>query len=147
MQEWLSFSDAQIPYVAGGTNANGIVVTPDNRYLLVVVSTSGKLYRIGIATKEIREVTLSEPINAGDGLLLEGTKLYVCRNATNRIYPVAMNGDYLSGTVGTPFGEGLLFNTTMARAGAYLLVVNGQLNQRGTGNQQLPFSVSRVVVP
>ncbi len=145
MREWLSFSPMQVPYVTGGTNANGIVTTPDNRYLLMVVSTSGKLYRIGIATREIREVALTEPLNAGDGLLLEGTRLYVCRNATNRIYPVAMTGDYSQGTVGAPFGEGLRFNTTMARAGDFLLVVNGQLNQRG-GAPVLPFTVSRIAV-
>jgi sugar lactone lactonase YvrE len=147
MQEWLSFSDAAIPYAAGGTNANGIVTTPDNRYLLMVVSSSGKLYRIEIATKQIREVRLSEPINSGDGLLLEGQKLYVCRNATNRIFPVAMNADFTQGTVGTPFGDGLSFNTTMARAGGFLLVVNGQLNQRATRTPVLPFSVSRVPLP
>lgn len=148
LEEWLSFTDSQIPYAATGTNANGIVSTPDNRYLIIVVSSSGKLYRIEKSTKAIAEITLNTPVTAGDGLYLEGTTLYVCRNATNLIFPVVLSGDYLQGTVGTGFGSNLLFNTTMAKAGRYFLVVNGQLNRRNSATPpQLPFTVSRVTIP
>ena len=149
LEEWLTFTDAQIiPYAATGTNANGIVNTPDNKYLIIVVSTSGKLYRIDKTTKAIAEITLNTPVTAGDGMLLDGTTLYVSRNATNQIFPVVLTADYLSGTVGAGFGTNLLFNTTLVKIDKYFLVVNGQLNRRSTSTPpQLPFSVSRVAIP
>ncbi len=134
-------------YAATGTNANGIVSTPDNKYLIIVISTSGKLFRIDKATKAISEITLNTPVPAGDGLYLEGNTLYVSRNTTNLIFPVALNADFSQGTVGAGFGTNLLGNTTIAKAGAYFLVVNGQLSKRGTGTQVLPFSVSRITIP
>lgn len=152
IEEWLTFTNQQIPY-AGATNANGIVLTPDGKYLIIVVSSSGKLYRIDRSSKVIAEINLNTPVNAGDGLLLEGNRLYVARNALNRIFPVTLSNDYLNGVVGEGFGENLLFPTTMAKAGEYLLVVNGQLNRRGFVTNPnspppvLPFSVSRVPIP
>ena len=148
LEEWLTFTDAQIPYAATGTNANGIVTTPDDKYLIIVISTSGKLYRIDKSTKAIQEITLNTPVTSGDGLYLDNTTLYVSRNATGLIFPVSLNADYTQGTVGGGFGNGLLFNTTIAKAGKYFLVVNGQLNRRNTEpGPQLPFTVSRVTIP
>ncbi|MDB5263007.1 MAG: Superoxide dismutase [Adhaeribacter sp.] len=146
LEEWLSFTNAQIPYVSG-TNANGIVNTADNKYLIIVVSSSGKLYRIDKATKAITEIALDTPVTAGDGLYLIGNVLYVSRNATNQIFPVTLNAEYTQGSVGSGFGANLLFNTTMDKAGDYFLVVNGQLNRRSTGNPVLPFTVSRIAIP
>lgn len=147
LEEWLSFTNEQIPYTTG-TNANGIEMTKDGKYLIVVVSTSGKLYRIDKATKAISEISLSTPVQSGDGLLLDGNILYVSRNATNQIFPVVLNADFTQGTVGTGFGGNLNFNTTMAKVGDFLLVVNGQLNTRtGTTPPVLPFSVTRVAIP
>ena len=147
LEEWLTFTDAQIPYAAAGTNANGIVNTADNKYLIIVVSTSGKLYRIDKTTKAIAEITLNASVASGDGMYLDGTTLYVSRNATNQIFPVTLTADYSQGTVGAGFGTNLLFNTTIAKAGKYFLAVNGQLNRRASPTPQLPFTVSRVTIP
>ena len=152
VEEWLAFSDLQIPY-GTGINANGIVTTPDGRYLIIVVSNSGKLYRIEKSTKNINEIQLNTPVTSGDGLWLEGSTLYVSRNATGQIFPVTLNADFTQGTVGVGFGSNLLFNTTIAKAGDYFLVVNGQLNRRPSATNPtppapvLPFSVSRVAIP
>lgn len=147
LEEWLVFTNQQIPYVAG-TNANGIEVTPDGKYLIVVISTSGKLYRIATGDKNISEIALNSPVTSGDGLYLDGRRLYVSRNATNKVFPVELNTGYTQGTVGEGFGENLNFNTTLVKAGKYLLVVNGQLNKRGgTPPPVLPFTVSRVEIP
>ncbi len=147
LEEWLTFTDQQIPY-GTGTNANGIEATPDGQYLIVVVSPTGKSYRINIATKGIVEIQLNTPVTSGDGLLLVDNILYVSRNATGLIFPVTLTNNYTQGTVGTGFGENLLFNTTMAKAGKYILVVNAQLNKRGTvPGPLLPFTVSRVTIP
>lgn len=151
MEEWLSFTDAQILYAATGTNANGIVKTPDNKYLIIVISSSGKLFRIEKVTKAITEIILNTPVTSGDGMHLEGNILYVSRNATNLIFPVVLNADFTQGTVGAGFGTNLMFNTTIAKAGNYFLVVNGQLNKRATptapASPVLPFTVSRVAIP
>ena len=123
-------------------------MTKDGKYLIVVVSISGKLYRIDKATKAISEISLNATVQSGDGILLEGNTLYISRNATGQIFPVVLNADYTQGTVGAGFGSNLLFNTTMAKVGDYFLVVNGQLNRRsGTTPPVLPFSVSRVAIP
>jgi sugar lactone lactonase YvrE len=148
LEQWLTFTDSQIPFAATGTNANGIVNTPDNRYLIVVVSTSGKLYRIEKATQAITEITLNTPVTAGDGMYLDGSFLYVSRNANNQIFPVQLNAGFNQGTVGNGFGIGLLFNTTIDKVGGYFLAVNGQLNRRGTPpTPALPFTVTRVAIP
>lgn len=145
---WTSFTNDQIPYATPGTNANGIEATPDGKYLIVVVSLSGKLYRISLADKSIKEIALNVGVPSCDGILLDGSVLYVSRNATNFIFPVQLNADLTQGTVGTGFGNNLLFNTTMAKAGKYLLVVNAQLNKNNaTSTPVLPFSVSRVAIP
>ncbi len=141
---WLAFSDADIHYEAGEFNLNGIESTPDNKYLIVVNSFTGKLFRIDKATKNIAEIKLNTPVTYGDGLYFVGNTLYVSRNALNKVFPVALNADYSAGEVGEPFGDNLLYNTTIARAGDYFLVVNGQLN---TTKPTLPFTVSRIKVP
>ena len=114
----------------------------------MVVSSSGKLYRIAKGDKSIAEIVLNTSVASGDGLYLDGNTLYVSRNATNLVFPVVLNAALTQGTVGTGFGENLNFNTTLVKAGKYLLVVNGQLNRRsGTPPPVLPFTVSRVEIP
>lgn len=152
VEEWLNFTNQQIPYGAG-FNANGIVLTPDGKYVIIVISNAGKLYRIDRSSKAIVEIALNTPVTAGDGLWLSGETLFVSRNATNKIFPVKMADNYTKGTVGEGFGDNLLFNTTIAKAGQYLLVVNSQLNKRPSATNptppavELPFTVSRVALP
>ena len=152
VEEWLNFTNQQIPY-GTGFNANGIVLTPDGKYVIIVVSNTGKLYRIDRNSKAVAEIMINAPVTAGDGLWLIGETLYVSRNSTNKIFPVKLSDDYSKGTVGAEFGDNLLFNTTIARAGNYFLVVNSQLNRRPSATNptppavQLPFTVSRVAIP
>lgn len=148
IEVWLSFTNDQIPYATPGTNANGIEATKDGKYLILVISTSGKLFRVNIANKEIKEITLNYAVPSGDGILLDGKILYVSRNATGFVFPVELNGELTTGTVGTGFGKNLLFNTTLAKAGKYLLVVNAQLNRNNASSTPiLPFTISRVSIP
>ncbi|MEJ7739971.1 MAG: SMP-30/gluconolactonase/LRE family protein [Chitinophagaceae bacterium] len=150
--EWLNFTDQQIPY-ATGFNANGAVLTPDGKYLIIVISNAGRLYRIDRNSKSIVEIKLNTPVTSGDGLWLEQNILYVSRNATGQIFPVRLNADVTEGLVGAGFGTNLNFNTTIAKAGDYFLVVNGQLNRRPSPANpsppapSLPFKVSRVAIP
>lgn len=152
VEEWLTFTNTQLPYGAG-FNANGIALTADGRYLLIVISNTGKVFRIDRSSKAIAEITLDQPVTAGDGLWLTDNKLFVSRNTTGQIFPVQLDNAFTQGTVGAGFGTNLQFNTTIARADKYFLVVNSQLNLRPSGTMPppaaptLPFTVSRVTIP
>jgi sugar lactone lactonase YvrE len=84
LELWFEFTNNEIPYVQG-FNANGAVLTRDGKYLIIVISASGKLYRIDRKTKEVIEIMLNEPITASDGLWLDGRNLYASRNSFNHI--------------------------------------------------------------
>ena len=67
-----------------GTNANGIVTTPDGRGLIVVQSNTGKLFRVDPRTGATRTVDLgTERVPNGDGLLRVGRTLCVVQNRLN----------------------------------------------------------------
>ena len=130
-----------------GFNLNGIAVTPDNKYLIVVQSNTGKLFRIAIDTKEVAEIALAggDRMTNGDGLLLDGHTLHVVRNSLNLIVQLRLAADYTSGQqIGSFTDPSFQFTTTIAKAGDRLLVVNSQFNRRNTNNPELPFSVSSV---
>ena len=71
MEEWLNFTNQQIPY-GPGFNANGIVLTPDGKYIIIVISNTEKLYRIDRSSKDIIEIMMNTPLTAGDGLWIVG---------------------------------------------------------------------------
>jgi sugar lactone lactonase YvrE len=69
-----------------GTNANGIVTTPDHRGLLVVQSNTGKLFRVDPRTGATTTVDLGgENLANGDGLLRTGTILFAVQNRLNTV--------------------------------------------------------------
>lgn len=81
-----------------GFNANGIVATSDDRWLLVVNSSSGLLYRVDPATGVSEVVDLgSENALSGDGMVLDGTTLYVVQNAFQQVAVFQMRDDFSTG--------------------------------------------------
>jgi sugar lactone lactonase YvrE len=69
-----------------GTNANGIVTTPDRRGLLVVQSNTGRLFRVDPGTGVTTAVDLGgESLANGDGLLRIGSILYAVQNRLNTV--------------------------------------------------------------
>lgn len=149
-EAWLDVSTT-IPYstAPGAFNLNGIAATPDGRYLIVVQSYNGKLFRIGVADRSVVPVQIDGSVVNGDGLLLDGQTLYVVRNADKIIVPISLAADFASGTIGTPFSDASLrYPTTIAQTDGRLLVVNSQFNKRGPGlAPELPFTVSSVPIP
>jgi sugar lactone lactonase YvrE len=148
-EAWLDFRGTPFVYQPG-FNANGIVATPDGKYLVVVQSNTGKLFRINIATKEVTQIDLGgATVTNGDGLVLRGHTLYVIRNSNALIVKVQLSGDFSSGSVISSTGDpSLHFPTTAAIADGRLLVVNSQFDRRGPGLQpDLPFTVSSIRVP
>jgi Cu-Zn family superoxide dismutase len=143
-EEWLDFTGTEWVQTPG-FNANGIAATPDGRYLIVAQSSTGKLFRIELATKDVREIALDEPVSA-DGIALRGRMLYAV--ARPDIAEIGLSGDLLSGTVSRTFDPSLDFPTTLAIARGRLLVVNSQFDKRSAGlPPELPFTVSSIPIP
>jgi Cu-Zn family superoxide dismutase len=148
MTNWLNLTGTPIIY-GPGFNLNGIAVTENDRYLIVVQSNTGQLFRISLATKEVTEINLGGTrLTNGDGLLLRGHTLYVVRNAQAIIVRVQLSGDYSTGRiVSATTDPSLAYPTTLAQADGRLLVVNSQFDKQGTGQPVLPFTVSSIKFP
>jgi sugar lactone lactonase YvrE len=147
VEPWLNFEGTPAEYEEG-FNFNGIDATGDGRYLVVVKSNTGELFRIDIESKQVVEIDLEgQTLANGDGLLLDGRTVYVVRNEEGLIVPVKLSGDYITGEVGEPFTDpSFAFPTTIAKTDGRLLVVNSQFDKQ-EGEPELPFTVSSVEVP
>lgn len=145
LEPWLDLTGTPIVY-GQSFNLNGIAATPDGRYLIVVQSNTGKLFRVTVATGEVTEIALAggETVTLGDGVELRGRTLYVVRNSLEQIAVVQLSGQLDRGRVVGSFTDpSFAFPTTAAFASGRLLVVNSQFDQRG-GSPELPFTVSAV---
>jgi Cu-Zn family superoxide dismutase len=148
-EEWLDFTGTPLVYQQG-FNANGITISSDGKFLIVVQSNTGKLFRIEIANKAVREINLGgETVTNGDGILLDVRTLYVARNRNGEIVKIQLAEDLGSGVVvGRTVDPSLAYPTTIAKAGERLLVVNSQFDKRGEGlTPALPFTVSSIPAP
>jgi sugar lactone lactonase YvrE len=87
-------------FTPGVNNANGIATTPDGRSLLIVQSNTGKLYKVDPATGVTKEVNLGgELLTAGDGLLREGSSLFVVQNRLNTVAKFRLDRSGSTGTL------------------------------------------------
>jgi DNA-binding beta-propeller fold protein YncE len=150
LEPWLDLTGTPIAYAAG-FNLNGIVATPNGRYLLTIQSNTGNLYRIDTQTKQVTQVGLGgSTLTGGDGLVLRGHTLYVIRNQ-EIITEVSLAGQFISGRVkGSTSDPSLDFSTTGALARGRLLVVNSQFDEGGPAggtDPEIPFTVSSVRAP
>lgn len=148
-EEWLDLTGTPIVYQPG-FNLNGIDVSNNGDYLVVVQSNTGELFRITIATREVTQIDLGgESVPAGDGLLKKGRTLFVVQNQFRTIAEVRLSGDLTEGTVvGRTSDPMFAFPTTIAELRGRLLVVNAQFNRRGTPEgPELPFTVSSIKRP
>jgi sugar lactone lactonase YvrE len=117
-----------------GFNANGIAATPNGRWLIIVNSTLGTLYRVdpnsGVAT--LIDLS-SDSVPFGDGILLEGRTLYAVQNQLNQIAIVKLSPDFTSGElVATITDEDFRIPTTVASFGRYLYAVNARFGTAPT---------------
>jgi sugar lactone lactonase YvrE len=141
LDPWLDLSSIYQP----GFNLNGIVATKDGRFLIVVQSNTGALYRIGIDSKLLTRIDLGGDTVAGDGLALRGHTLYAVERPN--IAKLTLSGDLTSGEVVSRTSDpSLRFPTTIAVARGRLLVVNSQFDKRG-GTPELPFTISSIDMP
>jgi sugar lactone lactonase YvrE len=165
LEPWLDLTGTPIEYMEG-FNLNGIVATPNGRYLLTVQSNTGNLYRIDTQTKQVTQVDLGRAtLTNGDGLVLRGHTLYVIRNqgfentSQGFVTEISLDGTFKSGEVKgntpVPSPEAQDFPTTAALVGGRLLVVNSQFAEEGPADldpndvdlPEVPFRVSAMQAP
>jgi sugar lactone lactonase YvrE len=111
----------EIPYAGEweqveGFNANGIEVTRNGRMLLVINSTSGTLYLVNPRDGAATAVDVGgADLTMGDGLLRDGSTLYVVRNRANEIAVLEMDATFETGElVNTITDEAFRVPTTLA---------------------------------
>ena len=123
----------KIEFVSGVNNLNGIAATPDGSTLIVVNSSTGKLYTIDTETTATQEIDLGgATMTTGDGILLQGRTLYVVRNRMNQIAVIELAPDLAGGTVVDVIRSAAFdVPTTIARHGDALYAVNARF---GTPN-------------
>jgi sugar lactone lactonase YvrE len=127
-----------------GFNANGIEATPNGEWLVVVNSAVGALYRVDPQTGEATQIDLGgASVTAGDGLLLQGSTLYVVRNQLNTIVVIDLSPDLLEGTVTRQITSPLFdVPTTIAMFGSSLYAINARFTTPPTPTTT--YSVVRV---
>ena len=91
----------QSPQAPGGfvLNSNGTEATSDGKWLVIVQTVTGKLFRVDPQTGVTKLIDLGgAALPMGDGLLLAGSHLYVVQNSLN-IAVVNLNNDLTSGAI------------------------------------------------
>lgn len=148
-ESFLSFDGTPAEY-GEGFNLNGIAASEDGRYLVTVKSGTGELFRIDTQNGDVTLIdTDGADLTNGDGILLDGQTLYVCRNQQEEILPLEMSPDLTSAEAAEPFTDAsFMYPTTIAIADDRLLAVNSQFDAReGGADPELPFNVTSVPLP
>jgi hypothetical protein len=109
-------------------NANGIDSISNGTSLVIVHSTLKTLYNVDPNTGDAVEIDLGGfELPNGDGILLDGLKLYVVQNRLNQIAVVQLEPGFISGeVVGIITDPAFDVPTTIAEFGAYLYAVNAR---------------------
>jgi Cu-Zn family superoxide dismutase len=149
LEPWLNYAGTPIQYTPAPDDfeVNGIVASQDGRYLVVVQSNTGKLFRIEIATRQVLEIDLGGASVSGDGLALVGRRLYAV--ADGAIVEILLSGDLTRGDVVSQTSDPSFSSpTTNAIARGRMLVVNSQFDRLFGGQPPvLPFTVSSIRLP
>ncbi|MBA8923797.1 sugar lactone lactonase YvrE [Kutzneria viridogrisea] len=115
-------------YVAGKSNGNGIVAAPNGKSLIIGYWYSGALYRLTLATGEVRKIT-APPLTSADGIARRGNTLYVARSVNNEIATVRLSEDDTQASiVSERTYPGADTTTGVAVSGDRLLVTNSQMD-------------------
>jgi sugar lactone lactonase YvrE len=131
-------------FVPGAFNTNGIDATPNGKYLLIVHSARGELYRVDPATGVALLIDLGGgSVMNGDGILLDGKTLYVVQNLLNQIASVQLNRALERGVIETLLtGSDFDIPTTVAEFGNYLYAINAKFSTPPTPDT--PYEIVRV---
>ncbi len=149
-ERFVDFTGTAFEYLpAPNFNANGIAIPRNGDFAIVVQSSTGRLFRVDLDSKQVTQVDLGgATVTNGDGLELRGRTLYVVRNSNEVITEIRLNGRGTAGrVVDETTDESLAFPTTAVFAQGRLLLVNSQFDRRGENvTPDLPFTVSSLRV-
>ena len=123
------FPDPSAPFPYS-PNANGIVATENDRWLIMADSLSQSIFRVDSHTGQTVRIDVgggSHPLPNADGLVLDGATLYVVQNFLNRIAVIELAPDLKSGVI-TEYltAPGLDVPTTAAIFGSSLYAINAR---------------------
>ena len=115
---------------SAGFNLNGIDAAKNGKWLVVVQSNEGKLFRVNPRTGMTRELALAGgDVSMGDGILLDGKTLYVVQNFLNQIAVVRVDRRLREGTINRLIKDPLFdIPTTIDDVGDVLYAVNARFN-------------------
>lgn len=147
LEPWLTFDGTPLQYVQGA-NLNGIAATPDGRFVIAGHMSRGQLFRIDTATKAVTLIdTEGADLTSADGLVLDGSNLYVVRQSAAEVVTVRLTNDLSRGTVVSRFAHPMIVHpATAVKVGNELLVVNSQFNRRTNKTFTTPFTVVRIPI-
>lgn len=150
MEPWLDLSATSVRYVPNEINLNGLVASPDGRWLLSIQLSTGQLWRIDTQTKAVAEVRIDGgALKNGDGLVLNGADdLLVMRNVESEIVHLKLAPGWGSAQLMQRHTDARLrYPTTAAASADGLLVVNAQLDKQKSPPPLLPFDIVTVRLP
>jgi sugar lactone lactonase YvrE len=132
--ETIALDPAEIGFVDGEFNLNGIEATANGDTLIVVNSTAGALYTVDAASGTVARIDLGgSSVGSGDGILLAGHTLYVVRNFMNLVAVIELAPDLASGTlVDEITSPDFDVPTTAARFGSSLYLANARFGTEVT---------------
>ena len=85
---------------SAGFNLNGIDAAKNGKWLVVVQSNEGKLFRVNPRTGVTRELALTGgDVMTGDGILLQGKRLFVVQNTRNQIAVIRVDRRLTEGAI------------------------------------------------
>jgi hypothetical protein len=115
-------------FSTAGLNLNGIAATPDGNTLIVDNTVLNTLFTVNPVTGASAPITVAGLIpNSMDGLLLEGSSLWVVENTANAVIRVTLSRDLSSGTITSTITSPLFDDpTTVAKYGDELALPNGR---------------------
>jgi sugar lactone lactonase YvrE len=114
---------------APGFNLNGIEAAAGGRWLIVVQSNTGTLYRVDPATGAATAIDLGgATVARGDGLLVQGRRLYVVQNVFNKVAVIDLDPrTFASGAIVDELtSPNFDVPTTVAAFGNRLYLVNAR---------------------
>ncbi len=115
-----------------GFNANGIEAKRGGRVLVMVQSSTGKLFRVRARSGRSREIELDRPVQNGDGILLRGRRLFVVQNQDEQIAVVKLRRRLREGTVRRVIRDRSFdVPTTIAPYRGFLYAVNARFPPNG----------------
>ncbi|NND06738.1 MAG: superoxide dismutase [Saprospiraceae bacterium] len=139
------------PFFDIAANANGIDATPNGKNLILVNLSLGTLYKVNPLTGESKLIDLGTGnLTYGDGILLDGFKLYVVQNILNQISALQLSPNLLSAEIFAIIThDEFKIPAIIAEFGNYIYAVNARFDVAPpmAPSSEIEFDVVRIDKP